>query len=128
MTRKVREAVSPLLWPVAWMLWLPGRAVAGMVMPKEKAARKIARALGLKGDLIGQAAKVLLGVYKTWWECDASLLEINPLCVVKTRDGHLVEASVYFLRRDQISHRGFERLVPHPVLNGADIETCSERA
>src|SRR5216683_4085304 len=32
----MREAVSPLLWPVAWMLWLPGRAVGGMVMPKEK--------------------------------------------------------------------------------------------
>jgi succinyl-CoA synthetase beta subunit len=50
-------------------------------------ARKIARALGLKGDLIGQAAKLLLGVYKTWWECDASLLEINPLCIIKTADG-----------------------------------------
>ena len=33
-----------------------------------------------------------------------------------------------FLRRDQISHRGFERLVPHPVLNGADIEARPERA
>src|SRR5207302_9903224 len=29
-------------------------------------ARKIAGALGLKGDLIGQAAKMLLGIYKTW--------------------------------------------------------------
>jgi succinyl-CoA synthetase beta subunit len=44
-------------------------------------ARKIAAALGLKGDLIGQGAKLLLGVYKTWWECDASLVEINPLCI-----------------------------------------------
>src|SRR6266705_3100417 len=50
-------------------------------------ARKIARALGLKGDLIGQASKLLLGVYRTWWECDASLLEINPLCIIKTNDG-----------------------------------------
>jgi succinyl-CoA synthetase beta subunit len=45
-------------------------------------ARKVAAALGLTGDLIGQGAKLLLGVYKTWWECDASLLEINPLCIV----------------------------------------------
>jgi len=37
--------------------------------------------------LIGQAAKLLLGVYKTWWECDASLVEINPLCIVLTREG-----------------------------------------
>jgi succinyl-CoA synthetase beta subunit len=50
-------------------------------------ARKVAIALGLRGDLIGQAAKLLLGVYRTWWECDASLVEINPLCIVATRDG-----------------------------------------
>src|SRR5436309_7985155 len=65
----IKEAIDPTL---------------GM-MPYQ--ARKIARALGLKGDLIGQAAKLLLGVYKTWWECDASLLEINPLCIIKTADG-----------------------------------------
>jgi len=50
-------------------------------------ARKIATALGLKGDLIGQTAKLLMGVYQTWWECDAALLEINPLCVIKTNEG-----------------------------------------
>src|SRR5438046_698281 len=65
----IKEAIDPTL---------------GM-MPYQ--ARKIARALGLKGDLIGQAAKLLLGVYRTWWECDASLLEINPLCIIKTNDG-----------------------------------------
>ena len=50
-------------------------------------ARKLALALGLKGDLINAASKLLLAVYKTWWECDASLLEINPLCLVETADG-----------------------------------------
>jgi succinyl-CoA synthetase beta subunit len=50
-------------------------------------ARKIAAALGLTGDLINQGAKLLLGVYKTWWECDASLVEINPLCIVKGPEG-----------------------------------------
>ncbi len=50
-------------------------------------ARKLAAALGLKGDLIGQAAKLISGVYRTWWECDASLVEINPLCVVRNPDG-----------------------------------------
>ena len=50
-------------------------------------ARKLAAALGLKGDLINAAAKLLLGVYQTWWECDASLVEINPLCLVETADG-----------------------------------------
>ena len=50
-------------------------------------ARKLAQALGLKGDLIHSASKLLLGVYKTWWECDASLLEINPLCIISLPDG-----------------------------------------
>jgi len=50
-------------------------------------ARKIAGELELKGDLIGQASKLLVGLYKTWWECDAALLEINPLCIIKTADG-----------------------------------------
>src|SRR2546422_7503308 len=50
-------------------------------------ARKLAAALGLKGDLINAAAKLLLGVYETWWESDASLVEINPLCLVETADG-----------------------------------------
>ena len=49
--------------------------------------RKIAAALGLNGELNNQAAKLLLGVYKTWWECDASLVEINPLCVIEGPDG-----------------------------------------
>ncbi len=49
--------------------------------------RKLAVALGFKGDLIAQAAKLLLGVYKTWWECDASMVEINPLCIVTGADG-----------------------------------------
>ncbi len=48
-------------------------------------ARKVAAALGLRGALLNAAAKLLLGVYKTWWECDASLVEINPLCVVRNR-------------------------------------------
>jgi len=50
-------------------------------------ARKVAAGLGLKGDLINQAAKLFVGVYKTWWECDASLVEINPLCIIALEDG-----------------------------------------
>jgi succinyl-CoA synthetase beta subunit len=50
-------------------------------------ARKLAAALGLRGDLIQQAVKFLTGVYRTWWESDASLLEINPLCIVQGANG-----------------------------------------
>ena len=50
-------------------------------------ARKAAAALGLTGDLIGQAAKLFLGLYKAWWESDASMVEINPLAIVEAADG-----------------------------------------
>jgi len=50
-------------------------------------ARKLAAALGLKGDLIAAGAKLILGVYRTWWECDASMVEINPLCLVEAASG-----------------------------------------
>ena len=50
-------------------------------------ARKVARALGLAGDLLSAGAKLIGGVYRTWWECDASLVEINPLCVIAGPDG-----------------------------------------
>ena len=49
--------------------------------------RKLAAALGLKGDLASQCAKLLAGVYKTWWECDAAMVEINPLCICMGADG-----------------------------------------
>ena len=62
----VKETIDPTLGMYPWQ------------------ARKLARALGLKGDLINAAAKLLLGTYRTWWECDASLLEINPLCIIET--------------------------------------------
>jgi len=45
---------------------------------------KIAAGLGLKGDLFNACAKLVMGVYKTWWESDASMVEINPLCVIET--------------------------------------------
>src|SRR5580698_9203365 len=45
------------------------------IMPYQ--ARKIANALGLKGDLFNAAVKLVAAVYKTWWECDASMLELD---------------------------------------------------
>jgi succinyl-CoA synthetase beta subunit len=50
-------------------------------------ARKIAAGLGLTGDLIGAAAKLLLGVYNAWWKNDATLVEVNPLCIVAAPGG-----------------------------------------
>ena len=57
-------------------------------------ARNLAKALGLSGKLIHSGAKLIAGVYKTWWECDASMVEINPLCIVESPDGSQKIAAV----------------------------------
>ena len=50
-------------------------------------ARGLAGALGLTGDLLNAAARLIPRVYRTWWECDASLVEINPLALLEGPDG-----------------------------------------
>jgi succinyl-CoA synthetase beta subunit len=57
-------------------------------------ARKISVALGLRGELIAQGAKLILGLYRTWWESEANMIEINPLCIIKTREGQLALQAV----------------------------------
>jgi hypothetical protein len=44
--------------------------------------------------MIGQAVKMFSGVSQTWWDCDASLVEINPLCVVADRAGNISPSPV----------------------------------
>jgi succinyl-CoA synthetase beta subunit len=65
----LKEVIDPMLG----MLPFQGRALAS--------------SLGLEGELINSAARLFLGLYKTWWECDASMVEINPLCLVQAPDG-----------------------------------------
>ena len=51
-------------------------------------ARRLAFALGLKGDQIKQAVQMMGALYRAFIETDASLLEINPLVV--TGEGQLL--------------------------------------
>jgi succinyl-CoA synthetase beta subunit len=55
------------------------------IMPFQ--ARKVAASLGLKGDLFNAASKLIIGVYTTWWECYATMVELNPLAVVEAAGG-----------------------------------------
>jgi succinyl-CoA synthetase beta subunit len=59
-------------------------------------ARKLAFALGLKGQQISQAVKIMKGLYKAAIENDMSLVEINPF--ISTTDGRLfaLDAKVNF--------------------------------
>ena len=57
-------------------------------------ARNLAIALGLTGSLLQPAVKILSGVYRTWWEAEATLVEINPLHIVEYVDGTQVLMAV----------------------------------
>jgi succinyl-CoA synthetase beta subunit len=49
--------------------------------------RRLAVELGLRGELIAAGSKMFGGLYKTWWDCDASMVEINPLCIITGKGG-----------------------------------------
>jgi succinyl-CoA synthetase beta subunit len=50
--------------------------------------RALAYGLGLKGEQVKEFEAIARGLYKLYLECDASLVEINPLIV--TGDGHVL--------------------------------------
>ncbi len=57
-------------------------------------SRKVAEALGLRGEMMTQAVKLFAGLYKTWLECDAAMIEINPLAIMVENDGKEVLVAV----------------------------------
>jgi succinyl-CoA synthetase beta subunit len=80
-------------------------------------ARKLAFALGLAPELIGQAVKLLGGIYRSFLDTDASLVEINP-CIV-TGDGRLVALDAKMNFDDNALYR-------HPEL--AELRDLDEEA
>jgi succinyl-CoA synthetase beta subunit len=59
-------------------------------------ARQLAFRLGLKGDQVGKAVKMMMAVYQAFVATDASLIEINPLVVTGSGDLLALDAKVNF--------------------------------
>ena len=57
-------------------------------------ARQLAFQLGLSGDQVGKAVKMMLALYRAFIATDASLLEINPLVVTEAGDLLALDAKV----------------------------------
>ena len=57
-------------------------------------ARKLAFGLGLTGDAVGKAARVMTGLWSAFAACDASLAEIDPLVTTKTGDVLALDAKL----------------------------------
>jgi len=82
----------------------PGIGLAGYQ------ARQLAFALGLQGDQVKQAVKMMTALYDAFVAIDASLLEINPLIV--TGEGNLLalDAKVNFDDNALFRHPDFKDL------------------
>tara|TARA_B100000676_G_scaffold309325_1_gene372555 strand:- start:888 stop:2057 length:1170 start_codon:yes stop_codon:yes gene_type:complete len=59
-------------------------------------ARKIAYGLGLEGTQVKSAIKFLMGLYKTFEDLDASIVEINPLVVTGAGEVVALDAKMNF--------------------------------
>lgn len=59
-------------------------------------AQKLAFAIGLTGDRVRKAAKMMLALYDAFIATDASLLEINPLIVTQSGDLLALDAKMTF--------------------------------
>jgi succinyl-CoA synthetase beta subunit len=83
--------------------------------------RKIAFALGLKGDQVNQCVKMVGNLYRMVVEKDMSMLEINPLVV--TKDGNLIcldgkmdfDGNALFRHKDIVALRDIEEEDPAEV-------------
>ena len=56
--------------------------------------RRLAFALGFKGEQIAQFQKILMALYQLYLEKDASLVEVNPLIVTKAGDLVALDAKI----------------------------------
>jgi succinyl-CoA synthetase beta subunit len=73
-------------------------------------ARNLAYGLGLQGDAAKNAVALLLTTYKAFVEIDASLLEVNPLCVLKDNKVVALDAKVTFDDNALYRHKELEAL------------------
>src|SRR3954468_23737499 len=72
--------------------------------------RAVSAALGLKGDLAKQAAKVLAKLYDAFLGTDTSQIEINPLAVTDKGVLMVLDAKVGFDNNAEFRHPDLEQL------------------
>jgi succinyl-CoA synthetase beta subunit len=73
-------------------------------------ARNLAFGLGIPGELIGQATKFMLALYKAYENIDASLVEINPFLMTKDNRLIALDAKVSFDDNAMYRHKDFVEL------------------
>lgn len=90
--------------PEGEMIRLPIDPLLGL---RPFGVRYLTDRLGLRGDIAGQTAAAIQGLYQTFTTAEAELVEINPLVV--TRDGRVVAADAKVILDDGAAFRHPER-------------------
>ena len=72
--------------------------------------RQVAFALGFEGEKVKQFGRILMGVYKMFWEKNAMLVEINPLVTDKNGNLSALDAKVSFDGNAIFQHTDIEKL------------------
>jgi succinyl-CoA synthetase beta subunit len=85
-------------------------------------ARNLAYGLGLQGDAAKNAVALLVQTYKAFIELDASLLEVNPLVVLKDNRVFALDAKVTFDDNALYRHKDLEALRDLDEEDASEIE------
>ena len=86
-------------------MWIP--PVTGV---DAAAARQLAQAIGIPAAAEEQAVAIFTGLYKLFIECDASLVEINPLIVTGGGDLLALDAKINFDDNGLFRHPDYDAL------------------
>ena len=87
-------------------------------------ARKLAFGLGMEGDQIRAAVKLIIGVYDAFTKLDASLIEINPLVITKAGDVVALDAKMNFDDNALFKHKELEDLRDEDEEDPVELEAA----
>ena len=85
-------------------------------------AREIAFGLGLVGNQVRLAVKLLTSLYKAFVELDASLVEVNPLVITKDGDVVALDAKMNFDDNALYRHKDVAEMRDEDELDAAELE------
>jgi len=85
-------------------------------------ARRIARGLGLSGDLAARAAKLVSALVTAYLDTDASLAEVNPLMVTRQGDVMALDAKMNFDDNALFRHKDIVAMRDLAEENALEVE------
>jgi succinyl-CoA synthetase beta subunit len=85
-------------------------------------ARRVARGLGLKGDIAARAAKLVSGLVAAYLDTDASLAEVNPLMITGQGEVMALDAKMNFDDNALFRHKDIVAMRDLAEENALEVE------